>query len=200
MSIGSGVLPVACLVTILTGAELNRRLEFSAVDRASVVYGSHCPVRGTGSSRSLPPTVMIGAGRSTPSLIERTGKGGPRLDRRRFQSLEWERLETRLALSTVSAHPASQIRALNTVPVVSGPQASRIESKVETAFNSFRVDYFATLNVYLTPPNNTNMMAHGCRSRRGRASWSTSWPRRSPRRFAPCAGEHRCPAPRASAD
>src|SRR6185437_10329792 len=75
--------------------------------------------------------------------------------RHRFSPDGWEGLEARQVLSAGIRTAAAQIKALNEQGVATGPQAQRANLLISHAFDQFRADYFASLNVYLTPPNNT---------------------------------------------
>lgn len=77
--------------------------------------------------------------------------------KRRFMAGSWEELETRVVLSAGVRHSGALIRKLNDVPVATRPQAQKASVLISAAYQQFNTAYSATLNQYLTPPNNASM-------------------------------------------
>jgi hypothetical protein len=73
----------------------------------------------------------------------------------RFPINGWDALEPRVALSAGLHHPQAHVSAQHQVPVATGPQSHHATVIVAQAFDQFRTMYFSTMNVYLTPPQNT---------------------------------------------
>lgn len=67
----------------------------------------------------------------------------------------WDGLEPRIVLSAGLRPTHAVVTIQNDIPLATGPQARRASARIEQAFNQFRNTYFSTLNLYLTPPNNT---------------------------------------------